>query len=203
MLWETISGIIISVGGAGVIIAFVVKFAAEHLANRISEKYKHDFDVKIEQIKSDLENRNHSYQAKFDKEFQIYGKLYSAFFCMKNSVCWLFPLSFDYPPSDKKAKEKFYNNRFNKAYIDMTAASKALGENSIFIPDNIYSLFIEILELCTKQFDLFPSCGPHLDNLNQEEKKILHESINRTSEIQDKFNTLTQKLRLYIAQQLE
>ena len=52
MLWETISGIIISVGGAGVIIAFVVKFAAEHLANRISEKYKHDFDVKIEQIKS-------------------------------------------------------------------------------------------------------------------------------------------------------
>ena len=202
-MWETISGIIISFGGAGAIIAFIVKFAAEHLANRISEKYKHDFDVKIEQIKADLENRNHSYQAKFDKEFQLYGKLTAAFFCMKNSIFWLFPTTFDYPPLDEEEKNNFYTSRYKNAYTDLKAASTALGENSIFIPKNIYLMFEDILRLCSIQYDLFPTCGQHLKNKNSSENQIMRECVERSREIQNQFDTMTQKLREYIAQKLE
>jgi hypothetical protein len=203
MSWETISGIIISVVSSGAIIAFVAKFAAELLANRISEKYKHDFELKIEQLKADLENRNHSYQTKFNKEFQLYGKLTASFFCLKNSIFWLFPTAFDYPPSDEEEKLKFYTKRYNKAYTDLIAASTALGENSIFIPENIYLMFEEILKLCSIQYDLYPTCGQHLKNKSPSENQILRECKERSSDIQKQFNTLTQKLREYINQKLE
>lgn len=201
--WETVSGIILSVGGAGAIIAGIVKFAANQIAQQMTLQYKNELDKEIERLKADLVNRNHSYQAKFDKEFHLYGKLMASFLCMKKTVFWLFPVAFDHPPSDKDAKLEFYTKRYNEAYADMENARMALGENAIFIPEDIYAMFDEILGLCVVQYNLFPMCGPHVENKGHEIANIMSECYRRSSEIQEKFDVMTKKLRTYIAQQLE
>jgi hypothetical protein len=201
--WDIVQKIIVSVGGSGIIIAAIVKFAANQLANRISDKYKYELNTQIEKLKSDLSNKSHSYQAKFDKEFNLYGKLVANFLSMKKSVFWLFPIAFDHPPSDAQEKIKFYEKRYNDAYEDIEKARQSLGENAIFIPEDVFTLFDKVLTLCTTQYNLFPMCGQHIENMGSEERKISHECFKRTQEIQDEFNNLIGQLRTYIAQQLE
>lgn len=159
-IWETVSGILVSVGGAGFIIWGIVKFAANRIADQLTIQYKNELDKEILKIKAELENDSHSYQAKFDKEFNLYGNLMNSFFEMVKRVYWLFPSGLDFPPTDKSEKKAFYEKRYNDAYESLKEAQLSLASNSIFIPDNIYKRFENILTLCRYQYNLFSSCNP-------------------------------------------
>lgn len=202
--WQTVSGILASIGGAGVIIACVVKFTINRIADQLTIQYKNELDKELLKIKADLENDSHSYQVKFDKEFNLYGKLMDSFFEMVKKVYWLFPSGLDYPPTDESEKKAFYEKRYNDAYESLKNAQLNLASNSIFIPDDIYKRFENILTLSRIQFEKFPFCGQlvAVNGVNA----ILQAQIGcytRTDQIQDEYDSLVKYLREYIANQLK
>mgnify|MGYP000712484425 FL=1 len=86
MNWDTVFKIVLSivgsVGGAGAIIAFAVKFSANLIADKLKKKYELETTKKLEEYKSKLENKNYISKTRFDTEFSIYRTLSVAFFDM-------------------------------------------------------------------------------------------------------------------------
>lgn len=204
LFWQTVSGILASIGGAGFIIFCIVKFAVNRIADQLTIQYKNELDKEILKIKANLENDSHSYQAKFDKEFNLYGKLVNSFFEMVKVVYWLFPSGLDFPPTEEDKKKAFYEKRHNDAYESLKEAQMNLASNSIFIPDDIYKRFDNILTLCRYQYNLFSSCNP-LVNVNGVNAilKTQVECFSRTDQIQNEYDSLVKYLREYIANQLK
>ena len=54
-LWQTVLAIIGSVGGAGAIIAATVKFSADFIANKLSQKYEFKLNKELEEYKASLD----------------------------------------------------------------------------------------------------------------------------------------------------
>jgi len=202
--WQTVSGILASIGGAGFIIFCIVKFAVNRIADQLTIQYKNELDKEILKIKADLENDSHSYQAKFDKEFNLYGKLVSSFFEMVKVVYWLFPSGLDFPPTDESKKKAFYEKRYNDAYEPLRMAQLSLTSSSIFISNDIYERFNKILSLCRTQYNLYLTCNPMVDaNGSRAILNTKMECIQRTTQIQTEFDSLIVDLRTYIANQLK
>lgn len=200
-MWETVSGIIISVGGAGAIIAAVVKFSASRLAERISDKYKHELSAQMERLKADLLNRNHSFQAKFDKEFEIYGKLMPAMLELTEKTFWLFPQAFDYAPQDEKERKQFYKKRYEGVFEALKRTQQALGEYAVFMPEHIYNRVFDVFRLCQTQYNLYPHFGD-IANRESSSFKVSDKCFERTNEITSKYDGLIKELREHIANQL-
>ncbi|MEG2014069.1 MAG: hypothetical protein RR063_12875, partial [Anaerovoracaceae bacterium] len=78
-VWQTVFAIIGSVGGAGVIIAAVVKFSSDKIAERLSAKYQLKLDKELEAFKGRLDRKNYVSRVRFDAEFAIYRELSQVF----------------------------------------------------------------------------------------------------------------------------
>ena len=74
-VWNTASAIIVSFGGAAAIVCAVIKFSSSIIADRLSKKYQLEIDIKLEKIKSELENKNYVSKVRFDREFETYQEL--------------------------------------------------------------------------------------------------------------------------------
>lgn len=189
--------IILGAGGAGAIIAGVVKFAVGQISQQLTLQYKSELDSQIERLKADLANRNHSYQAKFDKEIELYSKLMPAAFEMAKTTFWLFPIAFDHPPQDFEEKKAFYQKRDESVHKSLNETRQILDASAVFMPEHIYNVANELLKLCQIQFDLYPMAGPMKEN-RPEYAQIAHECLKRTEEISDKYDELTKELRRHI-----
>ena len=196
-MWEIVSGIIVGAGGVGAITVFVVKFIANHVATRTIEKYKHELDARIEQLKADLDNRNYSFKVKFDKEIELYSKLMPAAFEMAKTTFWLFPIAFDHPPQDLEEKKAFYQKRYESVHKSLNETRQILDASAVFMPEHIYNIANELFKLCKIQFDLYPMAGPMKEN-RPEYAQIAHECLKRSEEISDKYDELTKELRNHI-----
>ena len=189
--------IILGAGGAGAIIAGVVKFAVGQISQQLTLQYKSELDSQIERLKADLVNRNHSYQAKFDKEIELYSKLMPAAFEMAKTTFWLFPIAFDHPPQDFEEQKAFYQKRDESVHKSLNETRQILDASAVFMPEHIYNVANELLKLCQIQFDLYPMAGPMKEN-RPEYAQIAHECLKRTEEISDKYDELTKELRRHI-----
>lgn len=199
--WQVVAGILASVCSAGAIIGFVVKLAANHLADRLAQKYQHQLDLKTEEIKADLENRNHSYQAKFDKEFEIYGKLVPALLELNEEVQWLYPDGFDRLPQEEDEKLKVYQERYENAIKALKKAQHALGAYSIFMPEGIANKIQKLIEVCQLQCYFYTWAGPMRKD-GKEIFEIQSKCTERTGEIRQKHADVVKMLREYIRAQL-
>ncbi len=130
--------IILGAGGAGAIIAGVVKFAVGQISQQLTLQYKSELDSQIERLKADLANRNHSYQAKFDKEIELYSKLMPAAFEMAKTTFWLFPIAFDHPPQDFEEKKAFYQKRDESVHKSLNETRQILDASAVFICRNTF-----------------------------------------------------------------
>ena len=148
-------------------------------------------------MKADLVNRNHSYQAKFDKEIELYSKLMPAAFEMAKTTFWLFPIAFDHPPQDFEEKKAFYQKRYESVHESLNETRQILDASAVFMPEHIYNIANDLLKLCQVQFELYPMAGPMKEN-RPEYAQIAHECLKRTEEISDKYDELTKELRKHI-----
>lgn len=199
-IWQTVLAIIGSVGGAGVIIGFVVKFASDVIADKLSQKYELKLNKELEKYKASLDKRTHISRARFDMEFSIYGKLSEAFLSMEQATYWLFPDGLDRVPLDEENREKVYTERYEKASEAIVNAEKTLGANAPFIPSEIYRSFDEIRMLCTRQYNMYTWCGPLAKQRNHSEVFLKQETEcwERTKEIMEKKERLMNRLREYL-----
>jgi hypothetical protein len=71
-IWKITLTIISSVGGIGVIICFIVKFASNTIADKLSQKYELKINKELEDYKNKLDKKNYISKARFDKEFTMF-----------------------------------------------------------------------------------------------------------------------------------
>ena len=197
-IWKTVLAIIGSVGGAGAIIAAIVKFCSGMIAERLSQKYEIKMNKELESYKSLLSKKNYISKTRFDMEFSIYGKLCEKFLLMTDKVYYLFPI-FDQTPTDEQERKEMYENRYKEALLAIGDARDALGGNAPFIPSEHYDAFEEVLKLCITQSNMYSSYGaPARDNMTPEDRKVSREYYNKTREIDGKFKAIVAKLREYL-----
>lgn len=198
-LWQTVFAIIGSIGGAGVIIAAIVKFTADIIADKLSKKYELKLSKELEKYKSTLDKKTYISRARFDMEFAIYGKLSESFLSMVDAVERLYPISWDFLPEDRKEREEFIHDKREKASISIATADKVLGSNAPFIPKDIYSSFRELRLLCVHQFNAYALLGradeDFIFNIGEEGEERRKQ---RTREILEKKDNLIDQLREYL-----
>lgn len=150
-IWSVVSAIIVSVGGAGVIICAASSFLANRISDRLEMKYQQALDRELEKYKSQLESKRYITKAQFDREFEIYTRLSKTFFELKvraHSVT----IGDYYSYTDDRAAMIEIDNKYYSVFAkSLNEAQKALFENGAFIPEHIYSkyhqLFMEVQAL--------------------------------------------------------
>lgn len=203
MSWDDIAkiilGIIASVGGIGTIVCFVVKFASEIIADKLSKKYELQMTKAIELYRDKLDKKNYISKARFDKEFEIYQKLSEKALDMTFANYVLFPVHDSVPPTEEEQKV-FFNDRYTKAVQTYNDANRTIKASAPFIPENIYRLFSELRDDCCKQIDDFAVffLEPDYQDNRRELKDDYKECKRRTRVITEKRDEIIGELRHYL-----
>lgn len=209
-VWMVIGAVIMSCGGAGVIIVGCSSFLANMIEKRLEakykqildkelESYKHDLVKELEDHKSSLEHRRYITKTQFDKEFEIYGELSKVFNSAKSELSAL---------SRKELIDEFENESELSSYISFVYEKSLscvnemmdkLHEYAPFIPEEIYMQYIYMHDLITTQFleiqakhDAFEKGQGRIEDLwNDELEK-------RFIEIARGMERLNKRLRAYL-----
>lgn len=200
-IWQVAFAIIASIGGAGVIILGVVKFASDIIAERLSKKYEIKMNKELEAFKAGIDKKTYISRARFDTEFQIYRELSERVLSMIECTYWLFPSGFDKLPSDKEEEKKIYIERYKKAGEAISLAQKSIRANAPFIPSDFYTKFEELSQLCSQQYNMFTWCGalrPRPEVFSKAKSDAEDDCWKRTDEIWEKRIELTAQLRDYL-----
>lgn len=204
MNWDTVFKIVLSivgsVGGAGAIIAFAVKFSANLIADKLKKKYELETTKKLEEYKSKLENKNYISKTRFDTEFSIYRTLSVAFFDMVKNISIMIPEGYTKVPADSKAKKEYDKRIYDRALTAVVKAQDTLNGNAPFISEDMYNEYSAILKLCNLQLDVFSYRWNVLYLASQEEKeKLDFKDYKRTGTINKSMQELNNKVRKYIS----
>lgn len=197
---KIVLSIVGSVGGAGAIIALVVKFSANLIADKLKKKYELETTKKLEKYKSKLENKNYISKTRFDTEFSIYRTLSVAFFDMVKNISVMIPDGYTQVPADPKVKKEYDKKVYNLALTAVVKAQDTLNGNAPFISEDMYNEYSAILKLCNLQLEVFSNRWNVLYLASQEEKEKLDlEDYKRTGTINESMKELNNKVRKYIS----
>ncbi len=197
MGWDLVLKIIGSFGGSAVIIAAVVKYASDLIAERLKQKYKADLSKELEEYKSKLGNKNYISKTRFEAEFKIYQELLKVFAEMVKNTNLLFPTF----TKDSRDDKDTYKEHHDLALDSIVIVQDMLNSTSAFIPEELYSSFCELEELCKIQlsdfqdFRLRPDAEDYKHDCNDEYRHC----YKRTREINDKHKLIIKELREYLA----
>ena len=191
--WQTIVGILASVGVGGAIVAalssWLGKVWAERLMVRETAKYREE----LERLTKQLERKNYVSKVRFDAEFSVYRELCAVTDEMERAVYWLFP-TIDNLPTDEEQQKIIFHERYRKAFEAYQKASKSLGKNNAFISKEIYDLFFSLGELCRMQVNQYTYSLSH----NCKNRTDLSDCWERTMTIDTEYKKLQERLREYL-----
>lgn len=199
-VWKIILTLISSVGGIGVVIGFVVKFASDTIADKLSKKYELRMNKELEDYKNKLDKKSYISKTRFDKEFAIYQELSEKVLDMTFTNYVLFPIV-DRVPPNKDERMKYFNDRYTNAVQAYNSANRAIKANAPFIPRDIYDAFCDLRDDCCKQIDdytlfvLEPDYEENRIELREDYKKCW----GRTNDISKKRDEIISKLRTYLS----
>ncbi|MDR0841220.1 MAG: hypothetical protein LBN26_07575 [Christensenellaceae bacterium] len=201
MTWADIFKVVIAfIGGAGVIIAAVIKFSSDKIAERLSAKYELRLNKELESFKSGLEKKNYVSKVRFDAEFEIYRQLSKTFFDMVKSIHAMIPPGLSRKLADKPAQKEEDERVYSNASRDIVTAQDLLHASDPFIPEDFYNLYDEILKLGYLQLNAF---NPRWDNnclaAQEEKERLTPNDYNRSSEMNNKLMLLNNRIRDYLS----
>lgn len=151
-VWMIIGAVIMSCGGAGVIIVGASSFLANMIEKRLEMKYSQLLNKELEKYKSSLESRRYITKAQFDREYEIYGKLSMAFTTVRYELS---AISFKHFYTKKDLKEILVaslQSVYERSLGCMTDTQNLLYENAAFMPEDIYSRYMKLYDLATDHF---------------------------------------------------
>lgn len=213
-VWQTVLGIIASIGGAGTIILTVVKFTANRLTDTLMQKYQAKIDKDLESYKAELEKEMESYKAKqdktryvskirFDTEFSLCRELMNAAHKMVTITYLVYP-TFARMPSDPKEREKYRKEVWEAAEKSARSFAKLLYQNAPFISREVYLRMSDLYKLCNENIEVYAyrwdaNLGKDWEN-SQDKRKLERECYKRTQEFSTKLEEIVDMLRDYFAQ---
>ena len=209
MIVQLVFACIISAGGIGGIVIGVVKFAANHIAEAMNQKfqaslekeienYKAELTQELERYKSELSKKEYVTKMRFDAEFQIYRELNAVFFDLVKIINGLIPCGLTKKPLEKADQEKLENERLTQALKLSEDAQDALNKNAPFISEPFYEAYDNILRKCFLQTDVIQEKFNALNFCTNKGKPEL-EDYKRTEEINVAFRENNKAIRKYLA----
>lgn len=209
-IWSFVLTVIASMGGAAVVVGLAVKFTANKIAESLQSKYQLKLDKELEKYKAELDKSKDTHKTnldtkhyisvkRFDAEFEIYQQLSKAFFDAVRDCNVMIPAGFTYIPAEKEDQLKADAEHYKAALISTVAAQNCLHSIASFIPEEFYFGYREILKLMNMQLNAYMCRHNKFDLRRQEEKEQFQaDDYQRTSEINEKFETLNGKVREYL-----
>lgn len=201
-VWRTVLAIIGSIGGAGVIIYAIIKFASDKIAERLSAKYQLQLDKELETFKQDLDRKNYVSNVRFDAEFAIYRELTVACRDMVNIVYFIYP-TYANVPADEDTWKKYEQEVFDKATKSLREFNTLLHGNAPFIPKSFYDSFSEVSKLCKQNIDVYAYRWNRgyigIWDESKDKRDAESEAYQRSGEFTKKFDALIDDIRNYLA----
>ncbi|MDR3149044.1 MAG: hypothetical protein LBT88_03360 [Oscillospiraceae bacterium] len=187
------------IGGVAVIIGAVVKFSANHIAERLSAKYELQLNKELESFKSGLEKKNYVSKVRFDAEFDIYRQLSKSFADMVKSVYAMITPGLSDQPADENARKEKDEHVYRDANNKVVVAQDTLRSNAPFIPVAFYLLYDEILKLGSLQLYTFRQRWNIGSLETQSEKEHLErDDYKRSRKMNEKLMSLNDEVRKYL-----
>ncbi len=184
-IWEMVGGIMISFGGAGAIVLVIIKFSSNIIIDKLSKKYQHLLDEKLEAHKFVLDKKNFISKIRFDAEFAIYKSLSGKVLDMVFKGNALYP-ALDNLPVDKEELKNMYVDRLKEAVDSYNIANREIQANAPFIPKEIYPKFTVLRDSCLNRISLFRTyviIAPENDYYKERDKIYgLNDSIDMQQE---------------------
>ena len=214
MDWDTVLTIIgatfFSVGSAGAIIAACVKFAANHISEKMVRKYdaklskdlesyKHELEIETEKYKQRAERLTFVTQKQFDTEFLAYQVIFDNLFSFSAHTAKLYP-TFDSVPADEEERKEVYTKRYLDYRESFNRFSEALEKNAPFVPKKHYELFDGLRQRAHELGCMYPDvriCGDPI--YAEDYKEIAKENYQRTREFKNEILNAQDTIRDYLA----
>ena len=132
MDWNTafkvVGAAIISIGGAGAIIACCVKYTADRIAERMMRKYDAKLNKELEQYKHDLELETEKYRRmserltfvtrkQFETEFSTYQAIFENLYDFANRTGQLYPIFDQLLPRGRAPDGSLHFIRFHVGFL--------------------------------------------------------------------------------------
>ncbi|MDR2109435.1 MAG: hypothetical protein LBP28_08285 [Coriobacteriales bacterium] len=185
--------------GLLLVIAFVEAFSAlivslfGYRSNKRLAELKSSYDKKAESHRSNLESKNYISRARFDMEFEVYGRLSRSFFDLNKDVCTMIPprlIGVSDDAGEQYEREKGY---FNSAAKSLGIAQDSLHYNGAFISEYLFDKYDEVLQLCDLQITLF---ALHLNKTDRH--RLQFEDYDRSIDINNKIRDLQRDVRRHL-----
>jgi uncharacterized membrane-anchored protein YhcB (DUF1043 family) len=135
------------VAGIGLIIGAAVKFSADRIAERLSQKYQLQMNKEFVRYKNNLDKKTYISQARFDKEFEIYQELSEKVLTMVFDFAELIRTI----RLNREDHKDLINNTLRTAVDSYNETNKATREYAPFMSENMYILFIQLGDKCRNQ----------------------------------------------------
>lgn len=150
LIWNTAAAVIVSLGGGGTIVWFLVKWYSGILADKLSKQYAHRLSAELEKYKAELDKRKYVSNKRFEVELAIYQELVKAVIDMTETTYLLFP-PFDYLPPDPQEEQKVWIGRYKKAIRKYNQASELIFKNAPFMNKTIHKKCLDLRNNCREQ----------------------------------------------------
>lgn len=208
-IWKTVLAIVGSVGGAGLIIAFVGKWLAQLIADRIiqskQQQFEKDqaemrskFELELEQYRTRAAEYTYVSQLQFETEFKVYQSLFQSLYEFGTSTSVLFPI-YDEVPEDAEEKKKLYIERYTRFCDAYNEFSSVLEKNAPFIPIHLYDSFVAIRQQANDISCMYPDIRINPDErLAKDYHQITRENYTKSREFRDNLATIKGDVRDYL-----
>ncbi|MCH5278254.1 MAG: hypothetical protein J1E60_00510 [Christensenellaceae bacterium] len=199
-IWSVASAIIVSLGGAGVIISAVLGFTFRFVVNRMEKNYQQRQSKELEKYRYLLENHRYITKSQYDREFEIYRLLSKHFFML---LVVLYTFTSEYidckiPGTSTELDEK--TAEFQHLAKVLTDAQSVLYENAPFIPQNIFTQYVDIYWKSNELFWVYNNRIKDwsLGKIGRDDL-VTEEEQSKFSEIEKEAEALTIELRNYLS----
>ena len=209
-VFKTIAAAIISVGGAGAIIAFIAKYASDRIAERMLRKYDAKLNKDLEQYKHDLEIETERYCRKsenltfvtkkqFETEFSAYQAIFESLYDFSVRTTSLYPV-FEHVPVDEQKKKEYYTGKYNEFCSAFNRFSEILEKNAPFIPKDIYEIFVTIRTHANDIAKMYPDIRI-IDNpiFKADHREMELDNYQKTNDFKDEIEAAKEKIREYLS----
>lgn len=197
---KIITGIIVSFGGIGGIVAIVIKFMGNTIATRLQEKYTLQLNKELEDYKSKLQNNSYISKTKFDVEFEIFRELSKDFTLLVRDISVMIPMGLASIPADLEQRKEYDIKIYNNAKASYVSAQSTLFGNTPFITEDFFNKYLEILKLCNLQISIFGRrWNVSFRGTYEGKGNLSDDEYGRTTTINDMFKQLNKDIRDYLA----
>jgi len=208
-IWKTVLAIVGSVGGAGLIIAFVGKWLAQLIADRIiqskQQQFEKDqaemrakFELELEQYRTRAAEYTYVSQLQFETEFKVYQSLFQNLHQFGVCTSNLYP-TLEYVSRDPEEAKADYTERYENYLKEFNAFSSVLEQNAPFIPKVLYDAFVSLRQQAREISCMYPEIRIVNEPFFEEDnRKMAKDNYKNTREFRDNIAKLKDDVRDYL-----